>query len=201
MPELALSPLAVYRARVSAEKRRAVIAVCDLTGAPEALQSVSAVARAANVSREFIHSHPDLHSRVVAAIARARGRRISVDRAGGRAVTLGEAERTTLINALTRAKTANRELEMEVQALRTQRQRELGAKLEALTEPTATERLADAALSERIQAKNSSLRRELADARALVAQLQDDLKACRLALAQALGAANEPNRLSGRSLT
>ncbi|RKN64659.1 hypothetical protein D7252_18690 [Microbacterium sp. CGR2] len=55
-----------------------------------------------------------------------------------------------------------------------------------MVEPSATERLAEAALNERTQAENSRLKRELQDAKALIVQLREDLAASRLALAQAL---------------
>ncbi|MBT2486727.1 MULTISPECIES: hypothetical protein [unclassified Microbacterium] len=186
MAEDAASALAMHRAQVSLEKRAAVIEVCESPVAPDHLRSISSVARAAKVSREFIHSHPELHARVAAAVASARSRRkISVD---GELPTasLGVAERTTLINALTRTKEARKKLEAEVAQLRSERRRNLGAKLEAMVEPSATERLAEAALNERTQAENSRLKRELQDAKALIVQLREDLAASRLALAQAL---------------
>lgn len=196
MADLVPSPLALHRAYVSIEKRAAVIAICELSAESSHLRSISSVARAANVSREFIHSHPDLHSRVVDAIDRARGERRRTGLDDGTAAPLGTAERTTLINALTRARVARQKLETEVAQFRTQRRHDLGAKLGEMMAPTAIDRLAESALHERILAENSRLSQELVHAKALIDQLQDDLAASRLALAQELGGADGTIRLS-----
>ena len=77
MPETAsVEALRAFNTARSARKRAAVLStLADLSGAGSAHITKSAVARAAGVSRQFIHSHPDLVQRIEKAGTQAREHR------------------------------------------------------------------------------------------------------------------------------
>jgi hypothetical protein len=181
MAEPAVDALRRHAVERSERKRRAVAhAIHHVQDQGEPV-SVSAVARAAGVSREFIHSHPDLHQAVRAA-ARHAGTAI---RAVGPAKSGAglRAERSTLLAQIDKHRATIKTLRALVADLEDQRRRWLGSQLADLTvDPDA-----HAALrrdNDRLTSQNRSLQQELDAARRTSAQLERELAASRRAHAE-----------------
>lgn len=181
MAEPAVDALRRHAAERSERKRRAVVhAIHQIQDRGEPV-SVSAVARAAGVSREFIHSHPDLHQAVRAA---ARHARMAIRTAGPAESGAGlRAERSTLLAQIDKHRAAIKSLRALVDDLEDQRRRWLGSQLADLTvDPDA-----HAALrrdNDRLASQNRALQQELDAARRTSAQLDRELAASRRAHAE-----------------
>lgn len=185
MPEIAsVEALRAFNTARSARKRAAVLStLADLSGAGSAHITKSAVARAAGVSRQFIHSHPDLVQRIEKAGTQAREHRSGGAPNPDRTVTGLRTQLDTLAAKVARQKQTIEEQAAQLGSLLAQRQRYLGTQLasraidpeEVLTLRMDTDRLASA---------NTDLNRRLDEAQRLITQLTGDLQASRQAHAE-----------------
>lgn len=197
------SALRAHRAQVSLAKREAVLAALDDSADLPGQISVAAVARRAGVSREFIHSHPDLHDRVkqVAAWRAEAQRRIEGAHADAREGRV--ADRSTLMTKVLRQRNQIEALTARVQQLETARARHLGEQLISLDAAPVMGAEESRVTAEHLATVNERLQRELDEATRLVARLRDELGGARQALAEALHdrkvEGNPPIPLSSRT--
>lgn len=185
MPETAsVEALRAFNTARSASKRAAVLCTLeDLSAAGSAQITKSAVARLAGVSRQFIHSHPDLVQRIEKTATQPREHRSGGAPNPDRTVTGLRTQLDTLAAKVGRQKQTIEEQGAQVGSLLAQRQRYLGAQMasraidpeEVLTLRLDTDRLVSA---------NTDLSRRLGEAQRLIAQLDEDLQASRQAHAE-----------------
>ena len=181
MAEAAVDALRRHAVERSERKHRAVVHAIHAIQSQGEPVTVSAVARAAGVSREFIHSHPDLHRAVRAAArharATARTPRAAESGAGLRA------ERSTLLAQIDKHRATIKTLRTQVEDLEDQRRRWLGSQLTDLAVDPDTH----AALrrdNDRLTSQNRALQQELDAAHRTSTQLERELAASRRAHAE-----------------
>ncbi len=181
MAEPAVDALRRHATERSQRKRSAVVHAINQALDQGEPVTVSSIARAADVSREFIHSHPDLHKAVRAATRKGH----TTIRAGG-PPSLGaglRAERNTLLAQIEKQRAAIKSLRVQVDDLEGQRRRWLGSQLADLTvDPDA-----HAALRrdhDQVSSHNIDLQRQLDAVRRASAQLERELAASRRAHAE-----------------
>jgi hypothetical protein len=196
------SALRAHRAQVSVSKRKAVLVALDEAADQSVQVSVAGVARRAGVSREFIHSHRDLHDRVkqVAAAQADAQRNIEAGHAdlhSGRV-----ADRSTLMTKVLRQKNQIDALTTRVRNLEAARARHLGEQLISLDATPIMSAEESLITAERLAAENERLQRELDEAARIVARLRNELGGARQALAEALldkvAAPNSPISLNSK---
>lgn len=179
------------RAEQAATKQAAVLAAIALLSEEGKDITVSAVARAAQVSREFIHSHPHLHEAVGAAARAARRDGPKVVVATSSHLLRGQrADRSTLLAQVERLRARVAEQDDRLSDLQRQRQRWLGSQLPgaggALIDPEVHAELR--ITNERLTAENTNLLRRVEELRRLVSILEADLAASRQAHAEDVAA-------------
>lgn len=185
--------LRAHHARVSISKQEAVLAAIDNFADQNAIVSVAAVARIAGVSREFIHSHAELHKRVKQLTLRQSAAQLLVQSDHADIDAGRVADKSTLMRKVLRQRSEIEDLSAQVSKLKAGRARYLGEQLLLLdASPRVDDEEASVTL-ERLRTDNDQLRRELDEAMLLVARLRDDLGGARLALAQALTPDDLPN--------
>jgi hypothetical protein len=196
------SALRAHRAQVSVSKRKAVLVALD-EAADQAIQvSVAAVARRAGVSREFIHSHRDLHDRVKQVAAAHADAQQKIE-AGHADLQSGRvADRSTLMTKVLRQKNEIETLTTRVRQLEASRARHLGEQLISLDATPIMSAEESLITTERLAAENERLQRELDEAARIVARLRNELGGARQALAEALldkvAAPNSPISLNSK---
>lgn len=192
MPGGSGQALREHRQALSGQKKEAVgHALLVLAGRGAAI-TISSVAREAGVSREFIHSHPELHTavketahkvrevckrdQVLAAAACARG---------------AAADRLTLVAEIQRLRARAKEQQETIDELRTQRRRWLGAQFpdSGHVDPAVHAELRSA--NDRLITEKAGLTNTINHLRRTIKALEHDLAAAREALAQELA---EPER-------
>ena len=181
-----------HRQALSGQKKEAVgQALLALTGRGAAI-NISSVARQAGVSREFIHSHPDLHTAVKQAAHKVREEwnhdQILAATASARGAA---ADRLTLVAEVQRLRRRAKEQGKIIDELRTQRRRWLGAQL---PDPNRVDPAVHAELrsaNERLMAEKAGFTNTIDELRRIINALKHDLAAARGALAQELA---EPDR-------
>jgi hypothetical protein len=154
--------------------------------------NITAVAREAGVSREFIHSHPDLHALVSAHKQTARPPKGAAEDA----VAAGlRADRNTLI-----AKVAKQKAQIDKQAQRIadlERQRKLwlGSQLgKSLIDPEEHQELR--VTNDRLMAENTALTQKVTELTRLNTILEADLRASREAHMEAVAAQDATGSIS-----
>lgn len=185
MPETgSVEALRAFNTARSARKRAAVLSTLeDLTAAGSAQITKSTVARIAGVSRQFIHSHPDLVQRIEKAGSQPREHRSGGAGPSDRTVTGLRTQLDTLAGKVQRQKQTIDEQGARIGSLLAQRQRYLGAQLASRAidpEEVLTLRLD----VDRLVSANTELKRRLDEAQRLIAQLDEDLQLSRQAHAQ-----------------
>lgn len=180
----AVEALRRSRANDSQTKQTRARAVIEALKADRRSVTVSSVAREAKVSREFVYSHQTL----IEAIEEANSASHSPppDRVGDgdsrtRQVADGlRADRSTLLAQIKQLRARLEERDEELASLRDQRQRWLGAQIEA-TGVNPEEHAELRITHERLLNDNVTLRRRLDDAQRLIRTLEADLAASRQA--------------------
>lgn len=181
--EKAIQALRDHAIQVSQQKQRVVLeAIATLVnnGLPV---NVSAVARTAGVSREFIHSHESLRDAVREADRFSRETTAPSTRGGvdGHIVAGLRAERSTLLDQVKRQKAALAEQQLLIANLQKQQQRWLGIQLETMEAIDPQVHAELRITNDRLMADNTSLTRQVQELRRLVALLEGDLAASRQA--------------------
>lgn len=180
----AVDALRHYRAEQSQRKQKNVLqAIEDLTNDGKDI-TIASVSRAAHVSREFIHSHHDLHSAVRQATKLAQAQTSGPAETN---VTRGlRADREMLLARIERQRAQIAEQQARLQEHELRRQRWFGAQLAGTqgVDPEAHAELRTT--NERVIADNMALTRQVAELRRLVNVLQGDLAASRQAHAEDL---------------
>lgn len=187
----AIEALRRHRVAESEVKRQQVLrAIEDFIQKGEAI-TIAAVARAAGVSREFIHSHSNLRESVTDAARTARDRReaeITSDTdASARSL---QADRLTLIAEVQRLRRRLSERDSELVKLKDLRKRWLGSQL---PDPNRVDPEAHAELrntNERLIADKANLTARVSELGRLASALESDLAAARQALAEELAGAS-----------
>ena len=192
MPGASGSALREHRQAMSGQKREAVgHALLALDGRGAAI-TISSVAREAGVSREFIHSHPELHTAVKEAAHKAREAckrdQVLAAAASARGVA---ADRLTLVAEVQRLRERAKEQQKTIDELRTQRRRWLGAQFpdSGRVDPAVHAELRSA--NDRLITEKAGLTNTINDLRRTIKAFEHDLAAAREALAQELA---EPGR-------
>jgi hypothetical protein len=186
MTKSKIDGLRTHRAQVSLEKREAVLSALEAIAERPGLISIAEVARVAGVSREFIHSHRDLHRRVKELNARKSEAQIQVSEDRADLQSGREADKSTLMTKVLRQRTEIETLTTRVQQLEAGRARYLGEQLLTLDSSPQLDAAELNTSLERIRADNDRLQSEMDEATRLIARLQDDLGGARQALAEAL---------------
>lgn len=185
--EKAVDALRRYRAEQSQRKQQNVLqAIEDLTNDGKHI-TIASVSRAAHVSREFIHSHHDLHSAVRQAAKPTQPQTAAAAGPAETNVTRGlRADREMLLGRIEQQRAQIAEQQVRLQEHDLQRQRWFGAQLAGAqaVDPEAHAELRTT--NERVIADNMALTREVAELRRLIAVLQGDLAASRQAHAEDL---------------
>lgn len=169
-----------FRTQLSQAKQQDVLqAVQELAGDP-AKMTIAGISRAANVSREFIHSHPHLHQAIREAAREARSAenaQASLNDGGSKQGLL--ADRATLLAQVERQRAQIAEQQASLKRFEQQRQRWLGSQLSNLKaiDPEAHAELQ--LTNERLMADNAVLRRKVAEQRQLIDTAKADLAAVR----------------------
>ncbi|MFF2318261.1 DUF6262 family protein [Arthrobacter sp. NPDC058097] len=187
MPGGSGQALREHRQAMSGQKKEAVgQALLALAGRGAAI-TISSVAREAGVSREFIHSHPELHIAVKKA---ARKVREAWNRDQGLAAAASArgatADRLTFVAEIQRLRERVKEQQKCIDELRPQRRRWLGAQFPdaASVDPAVNAELRSA--NERLVSEKAGLTNTINDLRRTIKALENDLAATREALAQEL---------------
>jgi hypothetical protein len=185
MPENAsVEALRAFNTARSASKRAAVLSTLeDLSAAGGAQITKSSVARMAGVSRQFIHSHPDLVQRIEKAGTQPHEHRSGGGPKPDRTVTGLRTQLDTLAAKVQRQKQTIEEQGAQVGSLLAQRQRYLGAQL-ASRAIDPEEVLSLRLDTDRLVSANTDLNRRFDEAQRLIAQLTGDLQASRQAHAE-----------------
>ncbi|MBT8159637.1 MULTISPECIES: DUF6262 family protein [Arthrobacter] len=178
----AVDALRHYRAEQSQRKQQNVLqAIEDLTNDGKDI-TIASVSRAAQVSREFIHSHHYLHSAVRQAAQPTQPRTAAAAGPAEANVTRGlRADREMLLGRIERQRAQIAEQQARLQEHDLQRQRWFGAQLAGAqaVDPEAHAELRTT--NERVIADNMTLTRQVAELRRLINVLQGDLAASRQA--------------------
>lgn len=147
--------------------------------------TVSSISRSAAVSREFIHSHRELHDAVNKAAKLQRAKENSSAPQGSGTNTQGlRADNAMLLNVLEKQRKRIAELEASEQDHQLQRQKWLGSQL-ASTNAIDPEVLSELHLTnERLMSDNEKLKRKVKELRQLVEVGVADLAASRQAHAE-----------------
>jgi hypothetical protein len=185
MNDKSISALSQYQKDESARKQKAVLLViADFQERGENI-TVSAVSRAAGVSREFIYSHSHLTLTLSQATELARSRP-AARAAGSDSYTSAElrADRRNLTGQVERQRVQIAELEDKVRELERLRKRWLGAQLSGTShiDPEVHSELR--ITSERITAENVQLNRRVDELRRQVSSVESELAASRQAHAE-----------------
>ena len=192
MPGGSGQALREHRQAMSGQKKQAVgQGLLALAGRGAAI-TISSVAREAGVSREFIHSHPELHTAVKKAAHKVREARNRDQVLTAAASARGAAaDRLTFVAEIHRLRGLVKEQKKSINELRTQRRRWLGAQLPDAdhVDPAVHTELRSA--NERLMSEKAGLTNTINDLRRTINALKHDLDAAREALAQELA---EPNR-------
>ena len=173
--------LTQHRAQVSAAKRLHVIEAIEAITADGAAVTVAAVARKANVSREFIYSHDELRNGIELARERA-AREVPVASAKGQEKSL-RAERETLLSRIARDRATIATMSDQIIDFQKQRQVWLGSQLAALTDTPAQEMRVE---NDRLNQRVIDLQRELDSITHVVLGLREELRISRIPYAEAL---------------
>jgi hypothetical protein len=183
--EKALDALRRYRAEQSQQKQRNVLqAIEDLTNDSKDM-TIASVSRAAQVSREFIHSHHDLHSAVRQATKLAQAQTNAAAGPAEANVTRGlRADREMLLGRIERQRVQIAEHQVRLQEH--ERQRWYGAQLAGTQAVDAETHAELRTTNERMTADNMALARQVAELQRLVSVLQGDLAASRQSHAEDL---------------
>ena len=188
----AIEALRQHRARESEDKKIAVLSALDEMQRNGVRVTIAGIARAAKVSREFIHSHTALHGAITAAAAAARAPRPPGSTRGRNGSDAGlRADRATLLSRIERDKKTIVDLKATIADLQVQRKRWLGGQL---NEPSIVDPAVYAELRithERVLADAQGTARQLVESRRLIQVLESDLAASRQAHAE------DVQRLSG----
>ncbi|KFF58558.1 MULTISPECIES: DUF6262 family protein [unclassified Cryobacterium] len=185
--------LRAHHARVSLSKQEAVLAAINTLADQDAIVSVAAVARTAGVSREFIHSHTELHTRVKQLTLRQSAAQLLVQSDQADLDAGRSADKSTLMRKVLRQRAEIEDLLAKVAKLEAGRARYLGEQLLLLDASPRVDNVETIVTMERLQTDNGQLRGELDEAMLLIARLRDDLGGARLALAQALTTGDLPS--------
>lgn len=173
------------RAQSQLKQRDVMDAIRDLL-TEGCVITVSEVSRRAKVSREFIHKHRHLHDAVVDAAGLLEQQRSAKANIQASTNVGLRSDRATLAGRVEKQKTQIAELEMQLQKLLKQQKLWFGSQL-ADTQRIDPETHAELRLTnERMMADNAGLIRQLAEARRLIAVLEDSLSASRQAHAEDL---------------
>lgn len=178
--EAATAALLRYNADRSEQKKRDVqIALAALAEDPNQPINKSVVARRADVSREFINSHPEL-GRLIETAAR-QARHTPLPQHHDNTTIRGlQVQNRTFAQQISQQKTLIAELRSTIEELRRQRQLHLGAQLMAsVVDPDTHAQLQ--LDHDRLAAENAALQRRLDEHDRLIAVLQEDLAASRQA--------------------
>lgn len=183
--DTAVDALRRNRAETSNAKQNAVLTAVDQLAAEGGDMNVSAVAKAAGVSRQFIYTHRSLQEAITN--AEKATREAQPVPSAGRDMTLGlRADRRVLSAKIERQAATITELNDRLAALETQRQRWLGSQL---GDGTAIDPEIHAELritNERLVADNLALTKQVAELRRINTILEADLAASRQAHAEDL---------------
>ncbi|WP_433755653.1 DUF6262 family protein [Nocardia sp. CA-135398] len=175
----ATAALARYNKDRAQQKKNAVrAALGELLEDARQPITKSNVARRARVSREFIHSHPEL-GQMIEAASRARIAPAH-EHGGGKTLQGLQAQNQTFARKIAQQKTVITQLRETITELRRQRELQLGAQLAAVTvDPDIHSRLQ--LDHDRLAAEKATLKRRLAEKQQQVEVLQEDLAASRQA--------------------
>lgn len=175
--------LARYRASESQRKKRNVLIALQDLGDRHGVITIAAVSREAGVSREFIHSHQELHKAVRQAAKHSREQEttvVNLARAGmdGSA----RADRLTLLALTERQRSQIVELRDRLRDFERQRQLWLGSQLAGASSFIDPEVHTELRITnERLLADNTSFNRQVTELRRLTSVLEADLAASRQA--------------------
>lgn len=185
--EKAVDALRRHRAEQSQRKQRNVLqAIEDLTNDSKDI-TIASVSRAAQVSREFIHSHHDLHSAVRQATKLAQAQATVAAGPTEANVTRGlRADRQMLLARIEQQRAQIAEHQVRLQEHELQRQRWYGAQLAGAQAVDAETHAELRTTNERMTADNMALTRQVAELQRLITVLQGDLAASRQAHAEDL---------------
>ncbi|WP_139346819.1 DUF6262 family protein [Sinomonas mesophila] len=147
--------------------------------------TVSSVARQAGVSREYIHSHPEVHAAVREAAKKAAELAEHEQRQEtSTSVRAGAAQRLTLVAEIKRLRGRLEKQQRSIDELHVQRRRWLGAQV---PDPDKVDPAVHAELrsaNERLLSEKADLLNTIGELRRVVGALEYDLAACREALTQ-----------------
>ncbi|WP_411698763.1 hypothetical protein [Conyzicola sp.] len=181
----AVDALRRHRAAESKTKKASVLTALENAKSRSENITIAGIARAAKVSREFIHSHAVLHDAIAAAALELRhnAERASTTQtlANGRGL---KADRATLLSRVERDKAVIAGLQQQVTDLSSQRKRWLGSQLDA---PGKVDPEVHAELRisyERLLQTSRTTEIQLTESRRLVQVLEDDLSNLRQAYSE-----------------
>jgi hypothetical protein len=192
--EKAVRALRDHVVQVSQQKQQVVrdaIATLAAGGLPV---NVSAVARTAGVSREFIYNHEFLRDAVreAARLSREATAPPITGGVGGHIVSGLRAERSTLLDQVKRQKAAMAEQQLHIAELRKQQQRWLGVQLQAMEAIDPQVHAELRITNDRLMADNTSLTRQVQELRRLNTLLEGDLAASRQAHTEDVASLSTP---------
>jgi len=175
----ALAGLRQHQADRSSAKHSAVLTAIVSAGGWDVPVTIASIAREAGVSREFIHSHADLHAAVFA--RKAELKRKAEDR--GRpssAIQSGEkADRVTLLSQVEKQRVLIQKQAASIAALEFQRSKWLGSQLARFDE-SPTETVSDLRITnERLSTDKLILTNTVVELRRQIGALQSDVDAVR----------------------
>jgi DNA gyrase/topoisomerase IV subunit A len=177
-----VAALAKHRAEVSAAKHLHVLGALETVASSGDLITVAAVARQAQVSREFIYSHDDLKLAIHNARERATHHIPDLTTPSGREKSL-LAERKTLLRRIEREASTIEAMTDQIGEFERQRQVWLGSQLAALTDAPAQELRVE---NERLNQRVIELSKQINSLEPVVAGLREELRISRIAHAEAL---------------
>ncbi|WP_217615413.1 DUF6262 family protein [Cellulomonas sp. GbtcB1] len=177
--DASIEALKRHAAATSDKKARAVLQAIDSMLAAGLPITVAGVARAASVSREFIHSHRRLHEAVTAGARRADAE--AVHALAPHSSAAQRSDRAVLTKKIEQQRQEIAALQESIAAMRA---RLLGAQLAADEYVNPEEHAELRITNARLMDENTSLGRQLKELRRLNGTLEDELAASRLAHAQ-----------------
>lgn len=182
----AVEALAWYQAENSARKKTSVLAAINECLADNRDITVASVSRAAGVSRQFIHSHEELHEAVKQAEKQVREHRTRRLAEGSHVTQALRADRATLGSYIDRLKDKIAMQEERLVGYEKLRKRWLGSQLPGgeRIDPEVHAELR--VTNEKLMFENTFMLRENAELRRLMARLEGDLAASRQAHAEAV---------------
>ncbi|WP_017202487.1 hypothetical protein [Microbacterium algeriense] len=149
------------------------------------LVTLAGIARAAKVSRSFIHAHPDLLERLRQAQQVQRFTHDHVERTLSTSRDGRMATAATLTRRLVQQREEIRALRLQLAVQEEARSRDLGRQLATMDVPGRMQLSDVLAQLERIKTENSELEAERRQTNALVRRLQEELTAVRRLLREA----------------